>query len=268
MSKVALFIAIAAMLGSAVLGFMTKGKIQVLDQNLKSTKATLGQTQTKLATTEKDLGTSKEKTVAATKKADDALAEVQKTQGELNTLQQAKVAVDAELTTAQGKVAELEKRITDMGANPGAGGTDEANPQVADLTAQLQDAQSRVAELQTVNASLQTQMAPLEARNTELEGEEVRRKNKVIKMGLEGQVLAVNQSWNFAVLSIGDRQGVVAGARMLVVRNGDAIATVKISSVEPTTSIADIVPGSVARGARVSPGDKVIFAGTEPVAGS
>ncbi len=267
MSKVALFIAIAAMLGSAILGFMTKGKIQVLDENLKGTKATLSQTQGKLTTTEKDLVTSKEETVAANKKTDEAVAEVQTKQGELTTLQQAKGAVDAELTTALGRVAELEGRIANIGTPPGPG-ADEGNPQLADLNAKLQDAESRVAELQTVNSSLQSQMAPLEARNKDLESEEVRRANKVHQKGLEGQVLAVNQSWNFAVLSIGDRQGVVAGARLLVVRNGDAIATVKISSVEPTTSIADIVPGSVARGARVSPGDKVIFAGTEPVAGS
>ena len=64
------------------------------------------------------------------------------------------------------------------------------------------------------------------------------------------------------VLSIGDRQGAVANAEMILQRGGSQIGKVRITSVEPSTSVADIIPGSLARGVRVQPGDQVIFPGS------
>jgi hypothetical protein len=49
---------------------------------------------------------------------------------------------------------------------------------------------------------------------------------------------------------------------MVVTRGTEMIARVRITSVEPATSIADIVPNSISRGIRVQPGDKVIFPGS------
>jgi cell shape-determining protein MreC len=79
---------------------------------------------------------------------------------------------------------------------------------------------------------------------------------------VRGTVLAVNQAYNFVVLSMGDRQGVVPNSEMLVMRSGALIGKIRISSVEPTTSIGDIITNSLARGVQVQPGDTVIYAGT------
>ena len=84
---------------------------------------------------------------------------------------------------------------------------------------------------------------------------------RVMARGLEGQILAVNSAWNFVVISLGDRQGVVPHAEMIVMRDGQRVGKVKITSVEPSTSIADVVPGSVSRGSSVRPGDRVIYPG-------
>jgi hypothetical protein len=72
----------------------------------------------------------------------------------------------------------------------------------------------------------------------------------------------VNQAYNFVVLGIGERQGVVRDAELLVMRNGAFIGKIRISSVEPTTSIGDIISNSLARGVQVQPGDTVIYAGS------
>ncbi len=79
------------------------------------------------------------------------------------------------------------------------------------------------------------------------------------KPGLEGEVMAVNQGWNFVVVSIGDRQGAEANSELIVKRGDTMIGKLKITSVEPSTSIADIIPDSVSKGQRVLPGDRVIF---------
>jgi hypothetical protein len=81
----------------------------------------------------------------------------------------------------------------------------------------------------------------------------------MMQEGLEGRVLAVNPAWNFVVLSIGDRQGVVNNAEMLLKRGGQYLGKVRITSVEPSTSIADIVANTLPSGVAVQPGDSVIF---------
>ena len=58
-----------------------------------------------------------------------------------------------------------------------------------------------------------------------------------------------------------ERQGVVPNSEMLVMREGSLIGKIRISSVEPTTSIGDIITNSLARGVQVQPGDIVIYAG-------
>ena len=79
------------------------------------------------------------------------------------------------------------------------------------------------------------------------------------RQGLQGTVLAVNQAWNFVVLSLGDRQGVVPNAELLVQRGSQLLGKVRVTSVEPSTSIADILVRTVPRGLSVMPGDTVIY---------
>jgi hypothetical protein len=85
-----------------------------------------------------------------------------------------------------------------------------------------------------------------------------------VRAGLQGRILAVNTGWNFVVLSVGDKQGVVVNAPLLVVRGNEPIARLRITSVEPSTSIADVIPSSVRRGTTVQAGDTVIFEGRTP----
>ena len=80
-----------------------------------------------------------------------------------------------------------------------------------------------------------------------------------MRHGLEGRVLAVNPAWNFVVLNLGDKNGVVNNAELLVKRGTQFIGKVRVTSVEPSTSIADIVANSVPQGATISPGDDVIY---------
>ena len=80
-----------------------------------------------------------------------------------------------------------------------------------------------------------------------------------MRPGISGTILAVNQAWNFVVLSLGDRQGVVPNAEMLVQRGNQFVGKVRVTSVEPSTSVADILVRTIPRGLSVMPGDRVIF---------
>src|SRR5205814_2851435 len=99
-------------------------------------------------------------------------------------------------------------------------------------------------------------------RSTQLEEEHKRRGPTSTRSGIRGTVLAVNQAYNFVVLNLGGRNGVEPNAEMLVFRDGTVIGKIRVSTVEPSTAIGDIISNSLARGVQVQPGDVVVYAGS------
>ena len=77
--------------------------------------------------------------------------------------------------------------------------------------------------------------------------------------GTEGTITAVNQDWGFAVINIGKNQGVSADSELIVKRGSDIVGKLSIVSIEPRLTVADIRQDTLRNGARIVPGDKVIF---------
>ena len=75
--------------------------------------------------------------------------------------------------------------------------------------------------------------------------------------GLKGTVLEVDSDWDFVVLDIGSRQGVIEKGEMLVNRSGNLVAKVKITSVMENRSIANVL--SDWKQVDVSVGDQVVY---------
>jgi hypothetical protein len=59
--------------------------------------------------------------------------------------------------------------------------------------------------------------------------------------GLRGRVLAVDPKFEFVVLDIGEVDGVLEQGEMLVNRSGKLVAKVRIMSVQPNRSIANVL---------------------------
>ena len=130
------------------------------------------------------------------------------------------------------------------------------------------DFQKQLEEKELLNESLQAKNKDLESQIAVLKQAEAGRKARIMRNGLEGRILAVNAAWNFVVLSLGDRNGVVTNAEMLIKRGSQLIGKVRVTSVEPSSSIADIVSNSLRKGFSVQPGDTVIYTGPEGESGS
>ncbi|MFI0347650.1 MAG: hypothetical protein ACH346_02590 [Chthoniobacterales bacterium] len=114
-------------------------------------------------------------------------------------------------------------------------------------------------ELEEVSAKLKAAQEKIQ----EFKQRELDHKKKFSNGGLEGKVLAVNPTWKFIVINLGDQNGVIKGSEMLIKRDAQLIAKVKITSVEPLTSIADIIPETVISGFFIQPSDVVIYTGPE-----
>ncbi|MDB6121372.1 MAG: hypothetical protein JWQ71_365 [Pedosphaera sp.] len=75
--------------------------------------------------------------------------------------------------------------------------------------------------------------------------------------GLKGKVVAVDPKYDFVVLNIGAKEGVLEAGQMLVNRNGKLIAKVKIKSVQNDRCIANVMPGW--KVSDVLEGDQVLY---------
>lgn len=75
--------------------------------------------------------------------------------------------------------------------------------------------------------------------------------------GVKGTVVAVDPKWNFVVLDVGEKAGARQRGIFMVSRNGKLIGKVKVSTVQPDRSIANIVPGWQLE--EIMEGDQVIF---------
>jgi uncharacterized phage infection (PIP) family protein YhgE len=183
-------------------------------------------------------------------KANGSAAEIAKAKQQVQEDQNQIQAKDAEL-------ADLKKKVADASAAP----VPVTPAQDPELLKKVADAEAKAAEKEQLLKAFQSKAEDAEKKASSLEADAARRAAGLARPGLEGRILAVNPNWNFVVLSIGDKQGVVSGASLIVKRGGSLVAKLKVTSVEPSTSIADI-QANAAKGAVVQPGDVVIFPGS------
>ena len=262
MAKILLGIALVIMLATAGLGFVTKGKIDEIKTNLTSTKSSLVRTEGTLTATKGELKKTQEDLTAANGKIEEKEKEIATQKGQMDDLNkkiaEATTSMEAKTTELAAKIKEFEDYKTANGGRPMVEG---ANPAMDLLKAEVAKAQAELAESKSLVDALGQQKKKVEEEVAVLATYKKSREASQMRLGTQGRILAVNGGWNFVVLSIGDKQGAVMNATMLVVRGGEPIAKVRISSVEPSTSIADIIPGSVRRGVTVQPGDNVVYEG-------
>jgi predicted nucleic acid-binding Zn-ribbon protein len=262
MTKALLAVCIALSLGAAVLGFLNRGKLSDTRMELDNKSSQLISTQSQLEAANKDIEGKKTEIAGLSSEKEklsadlgEAKSNLEKTQGELTVANDKASALEEESQSKDTKISELETKVAELetqmaggaGATPAAEGAD-----LKAMQTELEEARALLTAAQDRNTGLEAQMA-------ELRRKEQARQKSQMRQGLQGTVLAVNQAWNFVVLSIGDRQGVVNNAEMLVQRGSQLLGKVRVTSVEPSTSIADIVVRTVPRGFSVMPGDTVIY---------
>ena len=78
----------------------------------------------------------------------------------------------------------------------------------------------------------------------------------VVPREVRGKVLVVDPKWDFLVLDVGARNNIPPNGVMLISRNGELVAKVRIMDVQDQRSIANIMPGWKIKD--VSEGDVVL----------
>ena len=258
MAKILLIISALVIAATAYLGFATKQKVDAIQGELSSKKKTLIATQADLTKTKATLKKTDDELVAA--KADIEVKEkdIAAKKGEIEK-------IGAELKQASDSLAakteELDKIKIAMSGEPGAGAVDveQLKKDFEEMKRSKAETESRVAELMQVKDTLTKQLGDEKSKTVAATTQVEAYKKEYTKPGVTGTILAYNPGWNFVVLSIGDKQSLKAGKELVVTRGGQMVGKVRVTSVEPSTSIADIIPSTVAKGDSVQPGDRVVY---------
>ena len=261
MAKVFVGIAIAVMIATAVVGYLAHENIVALQDVLKKTKTELANTKSTLRKTEAELKDTTEKLTAALATIEDQKAQIAKLKGDLDKAAADLTKATTDLEEKTKTLADITEKLTKLEGLIGKTDPEALAAKITDLSNNNTKLQTEVAELKQVQETMSNRVKESDDKLATANTEVKRYRDNVAKTGLTGKILAVNPGWNFVVLSVGDKQGAAVGAGMIVMRGGEAIAKAKITSVEPATSIADIIPGSVRRGVTVQPGDTVLYEG-------
>jgi predicted nucleic acid-binding Zn-ribbon protein len=265
MTKPLLIACIVLSVGAAALGFLNRGKLSEAVSATQNSESQLNTARQELQATKSQLDSKTQELASLTSAKETSSSELTAAREEVAKAKEDFAAAQEKVTAAEAEVTQLkadgeakDTRIAELeqqAVAPAAETATPAGPEVGEL-------QARLTELETVNQQLQDQNTGLTTQITELRRKEDGRQKGLMRPGISGTILAVNQAWNFVVLSLGDRQGVVPNAEMLVQRDGRFLGRIRVTSVEPSTSIADILVRTVPRGFTIMPGDRVVYAST------
>ena len=94
---------------------------------------------------------------------------------------------------------------------------------------------------------------------TRLKQQQATRAKAITLASSTGTIGAVNPDFGFAVVNMGQNQGVTSESRLLVKRGNQFIGKLKIVQIFGSTTIADIDTKSITPGFAIQPGDEVVF---------
>ena len=260
MQKILIILAAVLSLAAAALGYLNRA-------NLVTTKSALTAATSEVTAANKRAAAAAADAKAKTEKLALVSSDQEKLAAENTDLKSQIAKSSSEMADSQKQVADRDAIIAQQKTDMAAKDTHitdleaKANSTIKPANDPTIELKKQLEEKDILTTSLQAKLKDQESQLATLKERESQRRSKSMRSGLEGRILAVNPSWNFVVLSLGDRNGVVNSAEMLIKRGSQLIGKVRITSVEPSTSIADIVVNSVRAGLSVQPGDTVIYSG-------
>jgi len=174
--------------------------------------------------------------------------------------------VIAEVADAKQEIADKKRKIRDLKAEVAK--ADEALKDLPDIDTIVPKIKAMRNDIATLKDDIETETAHLnnlkqQKKDTEaaiavnqarVELETVGKSQPYLKTSIK----TVYSTWGFVTLNGGDIQGVVPDSLLDVVRDGEVIAQLRVTSVEPNRAAADIIRESLAEGVFLSSGDKVV----------
>jgi regulator of replication initiation timing len=268
MAKIFSVLTLLIALGATFLGFQSKTLVEKLQTSAANEHKELDITRGEVKMSKAALKDSEEKLTKAEEELTGAKAKQREAEDNLTK-------ANGDFANAKTKLEQTEKELADIKEKmklPPGENIDEFKKKIADMQTKAGELEGEVKTVRIERDELKTTLETLTVRLKDAEDKAAKQvtvikkyKDHIMVQGTRGTVTAVNPGWGFCVLSIGDRQGAATGRILIVTRGGQAIGKVKITNVEASQSVADIMPGTFVKGVFVEPGDGVIYTGDDKV---
>ena len=229
MARIFLFITVIAGIAAGVFGYLLDTQKQANLALYHTTDSNLKKTAKTLADTSKDLESTKSTLSETQKNLDDTASKAKALQDDLSKAQAKASDLEQKITAAAQKVSEAQGEAADL------------KTKLGEQSAAAQEAKAKVAKLETDLRIKTDDLASQKAEVARLLDLKQRATKGEMPPGITGQVVSINTNWNFVVLNIGEKQGVVPNGELIVYRNKQYISKVRVANTELNTCVADIL---------------------------
>ncbi len=194
-----------------------------------------------------------------------AVAELDKSKSDFGILKRTLSEVEARQEDANARVEKNEQLLAEIKQQvPGDIRIEDVPQVVNDLREEEKAKNKSLEELNLVHSKLDKEVIKLKEDIVRTSGKIQESKKRVGNNDFEASVSAVNHDWGFLVIGAGEKSGLTGESKLLVKRSGRLVGKVAISALEANQAIAEIVPGSFAKGVVVQAGDRVILESVNP----
>ena len=191
---------------------------------------------------------------------------IEKLKNETSDLQTEEVDLKAKLVQNQSDVSALETKLAEAKENlESAKALAGDLPKVQDLQRQMVQIRTQIeeAEIEVTQAEGAAAAAKVEADRLARVAKELEALRKDQEIGLirndfQSTVQKAYNQWGFVIVNGGFDQGVVNRAQLDVYRRGANICKLLVTSVEASSCVGEIIPGSLSPGQSVQEGDTVV----------
>lgn len=155
---------------------------------------------------------------------------------------------DAQIAQLNTDIARQKDQIVRLRADADAAhaelgryqGTGLQPEEIKEVIARLKTALTNITALEDTVKDKDRQINGLKVRIAELVGDEA---PVILPAGLKGKVVTVDPKWDFVVINLGKKDGMLLNGQMLVSRDGKLLGKVRIVNVQDDRSIANVMPG-------------------------
>jgi hypothetical protein len=184
-------------------------------------------------------------------------------QGELNetkqTLETTKSELETTKTSLAGKTADLDKANQEVGNLKGQVTAAKAETQrVVNESKEFFELKMSVAQIKKIrddlpkvtkerdvftaeNKILQVRVNGLENKLRELDKNSLIAPPVRLPAGLTGKIISVDPRYEFVIINVGGKQGAKVDGEMIVSRGGEMVSKIRIATVEPDFSVANVI---------------------------
>ena len=256
--KVALnVVALLAILGAAFLSYNNYSKVQteqdsreIVQQEADNLKRSVSEKNDELAQANKALEEAQNAKAEVVARIENLQSDRSRKEREAATVQ---TAVDRQVEELEG----LQKIKTELESKFGGEVSMEELPaQIQALQDQVNEGQKRLADLEVAIEGARAKAEESRQESSRLKIAIDERAARIRSNERESTVLGSNSDLNYVYFS--NAGNFSAGEQLIVKRGGRYVGKVKVTRVEAGGVIADVVNKSMARGARIRPGDRVI----------